>query len=229
MATKSTELTAFERQQMIATLQGLADSRDLGSLGKVGGCYTRDCAIASLEGDYLARARSIEAKLTQFPKVKAGALGQEFDQLYKYLTESLVKLRTGDYATPVLGAASKKETPGKMEERAYANYLRMAQIDALILSEAQKVGDTGVTLDPAVQNAIKSPGTELTPGAAAIAAANQPINWWLWGGVGAGVLALGAGLWAVARRMKAKQAAAPAPVGYLKGWSRGSRKSRSRR
>ena len=214
--TKSTELSVFERE-----FSGIRDTRQLAALGQLGGCIKRDCAVKSLEGDYLTRAKAVDAKLSQFPKVKASALGQEFDQLYTYLKTSLTNLRTGNYAMSGTGAFRKLQTPYEIEKQAYANYLRMAEIDKLILPEAEKQGDTGVKLDPAVQAAIAQSGTALTPGAGPLPSENPPTNWLLWGGVGAGVLALGTTLWLVARRMSKK--AAPASVAGF------GRKSRSRR
>lgn len=214
MATmKSNEVSPL----VFATLQGLG-----GGVAGLDGCLLRDCAVKSIEGDYLKRSREVEAKLMQFPKVMAGPLGAEFTALKQYLTTSLNKLRTGDYATPGTGWFRTAESPAEIEKKAYANYLRMAQIDAAILSEAQKLGDTGVQLDPAVQNALTQAGNDLTPGQKELPSDAPPINWWLWGGIGGGVLVLGSALWWYASK-KTKKATAVAGIGRM------GRKSRSRR
>lgn len=212
MATmKSNEVSPL----VFATLQGLAGNQ-LGAF-----CIARDCAVKSLEGDYLARATALEAKLAQFPKVQAGPLGQEFAAMFQFLKDSLIKLRSGNYSK-VYG----DDTPHAIEKKAYANYLRMAQIEKQILEEASKVGDTGVQLDPVVVDSIAKAGDKLTPGQGPLPD-TQPINWLLWGGVGAGVLALGGTLWWYASK---KKPTAVAGVGRIVGWSGGGgRKSRSRR
>lgn len=203
-------------------VQGMNGIGSIGNLGVLAGlgdfCATDKCLIEAIERPrtatkppgYLERAREIDAKLARFPKVLASPLGQRFQALFSFLKDALRKASSGSTSRNPLSS----ESPYNLEKQLFANLQEMVALEAQILEEARKLGDSEQALSPEIQRALDTiamPGEKQPSG----------VNWWLWGGIGAAVLGVGGFLWWKASKVGRSQVAG---LGRMRG-----RNSRSRR